>query len=164
MKFLATIFSIFIFISCQHEKQHIFGNKNYSITYASNLNLDKSGKDNTEFILNPKKPKRDRKYIENINMVTRDFGNLSLAKAAQQLKDEIDLVAVITDFNEFERNALNGYRLEFKVIFDEGMRKYIQDYYKKGNQVYILTLASQEDVYSEIYPEMNGVLESFQLK
>ena len=71
---------------------------------------------------------------------------------------------MIIDFKEIDFGNSNGYRLEFKIIFDEGMRRYIQDYYKKEDLVYILTFASQESVYPEIYEEMNTVLKSFSLK
>ena len=89
---------------------------------------------------------------------------MSLKQAAQKLKKEVNRVGVITDFKEIDFGNSNGYRLEFKIIFDEGMRRYIQDYYKKENLVYILTFASQESFYSEIYEEMNTVLKSFSLK
>ena len=89
---------------------------------------------------------------------------MSLKQAAQKLKKEVNRVGVITDFKEIDFGNSNGYRLEFKIIFDEGMRRYIQDYYKKENLVYILTFASQESVYPEIYEEINTVLKSFSLK
>ena len=89
---------------------------------------------------------------------------MSLKQAAQKLKKEVNRVGVITDFKEIDLGNSNGYRLEFKIIFDEGMRRYIQDYYKKENLVYILTFASQESVYPEIYEEINTVLKSFSLK
>ena len=97
-------------------------------------------------------------------MVTRDYPNMSLKQAAQKLKKEVNRVGVITDFKEIDFGNSNGYRLEFKIIFDEGMRRYIQDYYKKEDRVYILTFASQESVFPEIYEEMNTVLKSFRLK
>ena len=89
---------------------------------------------------------------------------MSLKQAAQKLKKEVNRVGVITDFKEIDFGNSNGYRLEFKIIFDEGMRRYIQDYYKKEDLVYILTFASQESFYQEIYEEMNTVLKSFSLK
>ena len=89
---------------------------------------------------------------------------MSLKQAAQKLKKEVNRVGVITDFKEIDFGNSNGYRLEFKIIFDEGMRRYIQDYYKKEDLVYILTFASQESFYQEIYEEMNTVLKSFRLK
>ena len=97
-------------------------------------------------------------------MVTRDYPDMSLKQAAQKLKKEVNRVGVITDFKEIDFGNSNGYRLEFKIIFDEGMCRYIQDYYKKEDLVYILTFASQESVFPEIYEEMNTVLKSFRLK
>ena len=89
---------------------------------------------------------------------------MSLKQAAQKLKKEVNRVGVITDFKEIDLGNSNGYRLEFKIIFDEGMRRYIQDYYKKEDRVYIPTFASQESVFPEIYEEMDTVLKSFRLK
>ena len=138
--------------------------KIFSISYPKSLKREESGENNNLFKLTPKNPDEKRNYIESINLVTRDYPDMNLKQTAQKLKKEVNRVGVITDFKEIDLGNSNGYRLEFKIIFDEGMRRYIQDYYKKEDRVYILTFASQESVFPEIYEEMDTVLKSFRLK
>ena len=164
MKYLFSILFIILCVSCNNSDLKTIENENFLISYPESLNREKSGENNILFKLTPKNPEENRNYIESINLVTRDYPNMSLKQAAQKLKKEVNRVGVITDFKEIDFGNSNGYRLEFKIIFDEGMRRYIQDYYKKENLVYILTFASQESVYPEIYEEINTVLKSFRLK
>lgn len=164
MKYLFSILFIILCVSCNNSDLKTIENENFLISYPESLNREESGENNTLFKLTPKNPDENRNYIESINLVTRDYPNMSLKQAVQKLKKEVNRVGVITDFKEIDFGNSNGYRLEFKIIFDEGMRQYIQDYYKNGDRVYILTFASQESIYPEIYEEMNTVLKSFSLK
>ena len=91
MKYLFSILLIILCVSCNNSDLKTIENENFSISYPESLNREESGENNTLFKLTPINPDENRNYIESINLVTRDYPNMSLKQAAQKLKKEVNL-------------------------------------------------------------------------
>ena len=96
MKYLFLILFIILCVSCNNSDLKTIENENFSISYPESLKRKESGGNNTLFKLTPINPDENRNYIESINLVTRDYPNMSLKQAAQKLKKEVNRVGVIT--------------------------------------------------------------------
>lgn len=166
--FIVTLICINVIGQNENEKKKLVED-NYSISYPSDWELNKSGQMGSSFILfSPVESNQDI-FRENINLLIQDLSNynIDLDKFVEISKGQIK--TMVKNGNLLKSERINTDSDEFhKVIYtgdqDIYKLKFQQYYWVKKQKAYILTLTCEKhqfDSYQKIGVE---ILNSFKLK
>lgn len=164
MKLLACILIISNVVSCQQDSGVKLDREDFSISYPSHLNLDESGKEGTAFILTAEKEGGNDVFVENINLVIKNVGDVNLDEFSKRTEKEIGTVANIIESRRLKMNGKDCFRIVVKTTQNKVDLTFVQHYYIENQKVYLLTFSSETKVYDDYFDEMNEVLLSFELK
>ncbi len=144
----------------------ILTEKNYSISYPNNWELNQSGLMNTKFILfSPLSSEQDQ-FKENVNLVIQDLTgyNINLDKYVEISESQV--MTIITDGHIIESNRMTSEKLDYQKIIYTGKQgifnlKFEQYYWVVDNMAYVLTLTCEENEFVNYQFEGEKILNSF---
>jgi eukaryotic-like serine/threonine-protein kinase len=155
MKKLAALLFFFACttVYAQPVKTTVYKSTQYkcSISYPNNWKLDDTRDGAAFFIFSPKENDDDR-FIENINLISRDItgSNISFKEYIKLNTDQIE--TALTDFKkESERYFKIGNNNAFEVVYSGKIKnvdyrlKWVQRYILKGNVSYIITYSADAE-------------------
>ncbi|WP_310991906.1 hypothetical protein [Aequorivita marina] len=168
IKSLFFILVIFQLAGCQSNKNGNTKelNKNgYSISYPSDLTLDESGVNSSEFILSTEKTDTTDNFVENINLVIQNFTDrdIDLNTFVEISVDQINSRGKLISNERFKKGDAIFQRLVYTITINKLNLKFIQYYFLENNKAYILTFTSEEDVFDKYSAEMEEIMQSFKL-
>lgn len=152
----------------QTENWNTLSKDNYKIDYPKEWELNESGQMGTRLMLFSPVSSADDKFRENVNLMVQDLTayNLDLDGFVQISKDQIKVM--ITDSEILESKRISGPGLDHHKIVYKGKQgqfnfKFVQYYWVKDNNAYVLTLTCQEDQFRAYESIGYNILDSFRL-
>ncbi len=146
-----------------------FSDKNYSIQYPSNWELDKSGQLGTSlFLFSPLENDKDQ-FKDNVNLIVQDLTgrNIDLDKFVEISEEQVK--TMITNSTLIESTRMKNSAPEFhKMVYtgDQGIYnlKFEQYFWVINQQAYILTLTCEQAKFPDYKETGEKILNSFSLK
>lgn len=146
-----------------------FSDKNYSLQYPSNWELDQSGKMGTSlFLLSPPENDKDQ-FKDNVNLIVQDLTgrNIDLDKFVEISEEQVK--TMITNSTLIESTRMKKQNPEFhKMVYtgDQGIYhlQFEQYFWVINQQAYILTLTCEQAKFSDYKETGEKILNSFSLK
>src|ERR1035437_4578073 len=143
--------------------------KDYSIKYPNNWELDQSGQSGTTFILLSVLEMAEDLFRENINLITQDLNgkNINLAKYTEISVEQIKTMIPNSKITESElvKGKSGGYH---KIIYTGDQNnfhlKFEQHYWVINNKAYILTFTCEESKFADYKEVAEKILNSFTIK
>lgn len=140
--------------------------ENYTINFPKAWAIDTTGANNTRFVLISQRIDSFDNFSENINLVTQEIGNTSLAEYVQFSAKEIQGFmqdAKIMQSKDFYKGAVKYHKTVFKAT-NEGVPFIFEQYYVVQSQMaYILTYSAEASSYENMQPIVNEVMSSFEV-
>ncbi|WP_152538681.1 hypothetical protein [Aquimarina macrocephali] len=151
-------------LSCQTQVSEIkqFKTDAFSILYPSNLKLDKSKVDRTEFMLFTEKTSETDNFIENINLVIHDY-NISLKEHIKYSNIEVAKIATITKSETIDNNNLKIHRIVYTLTENNVDLTVLQHSLIVNNKVFVLTFCGKSVEFNKYQSEMENIMLSFKL-
>jgi hypothetical protein len=145
-----------------------FSDKNYTVQYPSNWELNQSGQMGTSLILfSPLENEKDQ-FKENINLIIQDLTgrNIDLDKFVEISEGQVK--TMITKSSLIESTRMKNSNPEFhKMIYlgEQGIfsLKFEQYFWIINQQAYILTLTCEQTKFSDYKETGEKILNSFSL-
>lgn len=167
--FLILFLVTFQIATCQTNKENDtkkISKNGYEFFYNSDLILDESGRNGTEFCLLTQKADSEDNFIENINLIIHNLENLSLdlnklvELTESQIKNNGEII---------ESKRIKTTENEFHLFISEGTfngleLKFLQYDFVKNNKAYILTYSAKKDQFDKYLTEMETIMKSFKIQ
>ena len=150
--------------SCKQESRKVHTTDEFTITYPSSLELDQSGQEGTSFILKTEKQGDNDVFVENINLATKNVGNVSFDEFSTKTEKDIKSAVSIKEAKRIKLNNSDCLRLVFNLVQNNVELTFVQHYYIKNKKAYVLTFSSESKMYDSFFEDMNKTLLSFKLK
>ena len=155
--------------SCQSNKKSEIKeiDKNgYSIEYSSDLKLDESGKQGSEFLLFTKKTNSDDDFVENINLIIQNLEtlNLDLNKFVEITENQIKANGNLISSERLSNNNSEFQKLIYSAHLNNFDLKFIQYDFVKNDKAYILTFTAKENEFDKYSFEMENIMKTFDIK
>jgi len=167
LKFLLIVLMTTQILISQNNSSKEINRNSYSITYPSELRLDESGRNGTEFFLFTEKTNAGDDFIENINLIIQDLKNMNidLNKFVEITESQVrDAGKLISS----ERITLNGNQEYQKLVYQLKMGKQdlkiFQYDFVKDEKAYILTFSSQSSEFDNYSEKMIKIMNTFKLE
>ncbi|QKX04160.1 hypothetical protein HN014_04300 [Aquimarina sp. TRL1] len=162
-KKLYFIFFACLTLTCQTNERKLieFKTDTYSIFYPSDLKLDKSKTDGTEFMLFTDKTSQNDNFIENINLIIHNNYNSNLKGYVEYANKEIRKVARIKRTEIINNNGIKTHRMIFEIEENNTQLTILQHSLIANNKLFILTFSSKSKEFSTYRKKMEGVMLSF---
>lgn len=153
------------FLSCTQVKFNKLNKETFSINYPSYFELDESGESGTSFILtSTKESNRENDFVENINLIIADVGNLTFNEIADKSVNEVKSIATILENKKFKQNGNDCLRLVFKAVQGKYHLTVTQHLLVKKGKVYVLTFTSDSEDYQDYLKDVDSSISSFKLE
>jgi hypothetical protein len=146
-----------------------FQEKNYSIKYPEDWELDTSRQGGSIFFLLSKQTSEQDQFRENVNLIVQDLTghNIDLDKYVQISEEQIKTLITNSNLLESKRINKDGAKIH-QVVYtgDQGVfkLKYKQHYFIKDDKAYVLTLTCESDQFEQYISTGGKILNSFRLK
>jgi len=147
----------------------VLDQKEYTIQYPDNWELNTSGQMGTTFMLLSTKSSEQDQFRENVNLIIQDVSgqNINLDKYVEISEGQIK--TMITDGNIIESKRLNFNRFNFHKEIYTGKQgifnlKIEQYYWVERQKAYILTLTCEVNEFDKYKEPGEKILNSFKLK
>ena len=154
---------LFLFSGCKNDNLKDINNNEYSLSYPKYMVLE-DNIDGVEFILFTERKNVDDTFIENINLIIQDFGNmdLDLDKYVEISEEQIseDNGKLISSETKTTENS-KYQRLIYSMKMNNRNLMYLQHYHIHKNKAYILTFSSDKDEFKNYVDEMEKIMLSF---
>jgi hypothetical protein len=143
--------------------------KNYSIQYPADWELNQSGQMGTTFFLFSPLSSDQDKFRENINLLIQDLSghNINLDKYTEISEGQVKTMITNSTLIESKR-VKNGSEEFHRIIYtgDQGIfhLKFEQFYWIKNDKAYVLTFTCEQDKFSDFKEVGEAILNSFILK
>ncbi|WP_406755118.1 hypothetical protein [Tenacibaculum maritimum] len=157
------IFVLIFILSCQQGLIKL-ERDDFSIHYPFGLILDESGKEGTLFILKTEKENSEDVFIENINLVKANIGNLSFDDLRTKTIRDVKKIANVLEDDKIKVNGNDCLRIIFELSEQGQKMKVMQHFIIKKEKIYVLTFTSESKNYETYFNAMNETLLSFKLK
>ncbi|MGB3608104.1 hypothetical protein [Psychroserpens sp.] len=169
IKFLLIILTVFQFSSCQSNKKEEtkeIDKNGYTLTYTSDLKLDESGKQGSEFLLFTKKINANDNFVENINLIIQNLENLNLDlnKFVEITENQIKANGNLISSERIKINNSEFQKLIYSAHLNNFDLKFIQYDFVKNNNAYILTFTAKEDEFEKYSSDMEKIMKTFEIK
>lgn len=143
-------------------------NKNYSIEYPKDWELDESGQMGTSFILFSSLSSQRDLFKENVNLLVQDLTgyNLDLEKFVEVSEDQIEKMLSNGKIIESERvpmETLSYHKVIYSGKQGEFDLKFEQYYWVVEDRAYVLTFTCEEDQFDTYKPIGEKILNTFKL-
>ena len=169
IKFLLILLIIFQLASCQSNEKNVTKkiNKNgYTISYTSDLKLDESGKQGSEFLLFTEKTDSADNFIENINLLIQNLEtlNLDLNKFVEITENQIKANGNLISSERIKNNNSEFQKLIYSAHLNNFDLKFIQYDFVENNKAYILTFTAKENEFDRYSADMEKIMKTFEIK
>ena len=140
--------------------------KNYSIQYPPEWELNQSGQMGLDFILfSPLENAKDQ-FRENVNLVTEDVAgkNIDLNKYTKLCEEQIKTMitnSVLLDSKRIKVGDINYHRTIFTGVQGIYNLKFVQYYMVENEKAYVVTFTCTQATYSAFKEVGENILNSF---
>jgi serine/threonine-protein kinase len=143
--------------------------KEFSIKYPSNWELNSEGKMTTSFILFAPLESAQDKFKENINLIIQDLSGYTIDLEAYTAISEQQLKNAVVNFKLVESKQIKNEKDTYHHIIYEGEQAgfklhFYQQYRVKNNKAYVLTFTAELQSVKRFSEVATKILNSFQLK
>jgi serine/threonine-protein kinase len=143
--------------------------KEFSIKYPSNWELNSEGKMTTSFVLFAPLESTQDKFKENINLIIQDLSGYTIDLEAYTAISEQQLKNAVVNFKLVESKQIKNEKDTYHHIIYEGeqagFKLYFQQQYRvKNNKAYVLTFTAELQSVKRFSDVATKILNSFQLK
>ena len=146
----------------QSEWQILRGN-NYSIRYPGNWEVDRSGNNNTDFILLSSSSYQDN-FRENVNLIIKNYRGLNYNLDKIIANENFNYPASELLFNKRQRfNGLEFHKVVFTLRQDDLILLMEQRYYFHNDKAYLLTGGGEKSEFENFKIIVNKIMNSFTL-
>ena len=143
-------------------------NKNgYSITYPSELRLDESGRNGTEFFLFTEKTNAGDDFTESINLIIQDLTNMNidLNKFVEITEGQVRGAGKLISSERIATKGNQEYqKLVYELKMGDKVLKIFQYDFVKDEKAYILTFTSESSEFDNYSKEMIKIMNTFKLE
>lgn len=156
-------------LSQESEDFIIYKDKNYSIEYPKNWNLDNSGANGTEIYIYPKKSNNSDVFVENINLLIQDLNDSTATIESCKVLVEKQVEAMVTDSKIILSEILSKNKQKFHKLIAEGnyndyrFKTIIYTWYI-NKQIYSLTFITLNEDYENNHRVSLRIMDSFSIK
>ena len=169
IKFLLILLIVFQFSSCKsnkNEQTKEIDKNGYTLTYTSDLKLDESGKQGSEFLLFTEKKDSADNFIENINLLIQNLEtlNLDLNKFVEITENQIKANGNLISSERIKNNNSEFQKLIYSAHLNNFDLKFIQYDFLKNNKAYILTFTAKENEFEKYSSDMEKIMKTFEIK
>jgi len=169
IKLLLILLLSFQLSNCQSNKKKSVKeiNKNgYTLSYPSNLKLDESGKQGSDFMLFTEKKNSADNFIENINLIVQNLEtlNLDLNEFVELTENQIKANANLISSERIKNSNVEFQKLIYSAHLNNFDLKFIQYDFVKNNKAYILTFTAKEDEFEKYSYDMEKIMKTFEIK
>lgn len=154
--------------SGQNNGWNSLNEKEYSIQYPEDWELNKSGQMGTSFMLFSQITSQTDQFKENVNLIIQDLAghNVDLNKYVEISEGQIE--TIITDGEIISSNRIKNKASEFQKVIYTGKQgifnlKFEQYYWVQNEKAYVLTLTCEEDEFNDFKEIGEKVLDSFRI-
>ncbi len=146
-----------------------YNTKEYSISHPQDWQFDFSGVSGTRFILISPSDSEQDNFNENFNLLIQNLAGFDIELSeytrlsVEEIKNSIPDAAVISVETKsgingpFSRVVFSGSQGNFRLIW-------IQDYYKKRNNIYLLTFSCEEETFERYRAKAEQIMATFRIK
>lgn len=142
-------------------------NKNgYSIVFPSNLRVDETTMNGSDFFLFTEKTAPNDNFVENINLVVQNLANLNidLNKFVEITESQIITRAKLIESKRGVSNGTEYHQLLYEGNFDGLPLRFLQYDFVKNDKAYILTYSAKQDAFDSYFTGMEKIMKTFTLK
>tara|TARA_B110000238_G_C16028283_1_gene396248 strand:+ start:504 stop:995 length:492 start_codon:yes stop_codon:yes gene_type:complete len=157
------------FVCAQTNDWNTLNEKNYSIEYPSDWELNKSGQMGTKFILFSQLTSKNDQFKENVNLIVQDLTghNIDLNQYVEISENQIK--TMITDGNIISSERVKKDEKEFQRVIYTGKQgiydlQFVQYYWVENNNAYVLTLTCEITVFTDFKNTGEKILNSFEIR
>jgi hypothetical protein len=170
MKLIGILFLIVnLSVFAQTNDWNTLNEKNYSIEYPSDWELNKSGKMGTKFTLFSQLTSKNDQFKENVNLIVQDLTghNIDLNQYVEISENQIK--TMITDGNIISSERVKKDEKEFQRVIYTGKQgiydlQFEQYYWVENNNAYVLTLTCEITVFTDFKNTGEKILNSFEIR
>lgn len=163
--FFVKILIALICFSCQGQfKNNELIDDDFTVSYPSDLILDRSGQDNTRFILKTDIDSDKDVFIENVNLAVKPSVINNFDSFVNQTINEVNEIAKNLEYIKPSKNGLDYLKLKFELTQNNISLTFVQHYYYHNKNIYVLTFSSETSNYSKYLDKFEIVMSSFTLK
>jgi hypothetical protein len=170
MKIIGILFLIVnLSVFAQTNDWNTLNEKNYSIEYPSDWELNKSGKMGTKFTLFSQLTSKNDQFKENVNLIVQDLTghNIDLNQYVEISENQIK--TMITDGNIISSERVKKDEKEFQRVIYTGKQgiydlQFEQYYWVENNNAYVLTLTCEITVFTDFKNTGEKILNSFEIR
>lgn len=163
--FFVKILIALICFSCQGQfKNNELIDNDFTVSYPSDLILDRSGQGNTRFILKTEIESDKDVFIENINLAVKPSVINNFDDFVRQTINEVDGIAKNLEYIKPSKSGLDYLKLKFELTQNNVPLTFVQHYYHHHKNIYVLTLSSETSNYPKYLDKFEVVMSSFKLK
>jgi|TARA_B110000240_G_C13235019_1_gene340649 hypothetical protein len=170
MKLIGILFLIVnLSVFAQTNDWNTLNEKNYSIEYPSDWELNKSGQMGTKFILFSQLTSKNDQFKENVNLIVQDLTghNIDLNQYVEISENQIK--TMITDGNIISSERVKKDEKEFQRVIYTGKQgiydlQFVQYYWVENNNAYVLTLTCEITVFTDFKNTGEKILNSFEIR
>jgi len=142
--------------------------KEYTIKYPNNWELNKSGLMGTKFILFSQLTSKSDNFKENVNLIVEDLTGHNIDLNQYVEISEKQIVTMITNGNIISSKRAKSYGKEFQKVIYTGKQgiydlQFEQYYWVENNSAYVLTLTCEVTDFSEFKNIGEEILNSFEI-
>lgn len=155
--------------SCQNDKKSLntIDRKGYSISYNSNLRLNESQSDGSEFSLLIPQEEVTGNFAENLNLIIQNLENtgVDLDKFVEISEGQIKTVnSTLLESKRCKLNGKEAQKLIYEGRFGDFDLKFQQYYIVDNYKAYILTYTAKKTHFDTYLGDMEATMTSFKLK
>ena len=169
MKLIGILFFIVnLSVFGQTNDWNTLNEKNYSIEYPSDWELNKSGQMGTKFILFSQLTSKNDQFKENVNLIVQDLTghNIDLNQYVEISENQIK--TMITDGNIILSERVKKDEKEFQRVIYTGKQgiydlQFEQYYWVENNNAYVLTLTCEITAFTDFKNTGEKILNSFEI-
>ena len=169
IKFLLIFIIIFQCFSCQFDNKNsteTITKNGYTISYSSDLKLDESGKQGSEFLLFTKRTDSEDNFLENINLIIQklDSQNLDLNKFVEISENEIETNGKLITSERIKKDNSEFQKLTFSAHLNNFNLKFIQYIFFDNDKAYVLTFTAEENKFEKYSAFMEKIMLTFEIR
>lgn len=170
MKLIGILFLIMnLSVFGQTNDWNTLNEKNYSIEYPSDWEINKSDQMGTKFILFSQLTSNNDQFKENVNLIVQDLTghNIDLNQYVEISENQIK--SMITDGNIISSERVKKDEKEFQRVIYTGKQgiydlQFEQYYWVENNNAYVLTLTCEVTAFTDFKNTGEKILNSFEIR
>ena len=167
LKLLLIVLMTSQIIISQNNYPNEINKKGYSITYPSELRLDESGRNGTEFFLFTEKTNAGDDFTESINLIIQDLKkmNIDLNKFVEITEGQVrDAGKLISSERITTKGNQEYQKLVYELKMGDKVLKIFQYDFVKDEKAYILTFTSKSSEFDNYSKDMIKIMNTFKLE